>query len=360
MFQSSIAISLPGSILQALEISSSVFSLAQSDLARLPPDLQRAIELIAESATQDLSDVRFIARPEIFTHGDMLVKLRRMLGGAEDHVALTDGLTFRPIPGFRNHLFFYSRGRPECIVALSTLAKVAPDVLLSATSQINGNLKIRVADRWHSPDTMCLRLEKLPSLTHSEFSVFYCNHSSAHDSAARICRMPQVNLEAIDANCPVTYVLLSRAALADRAFCSHLASRILKTAFSDAELLLLGLDDFSSGSATKLDSIRAVMEAVSGTGKIFPRVPIPSVLFAAALPPARMLQSGSILLHPATEFWRLPFQIYRDAQAVELFEPEFAPQATIKLYRAWLRRDYTYIRRGGLSDMQEGVTVQWA
>jgi len=149
-FGESLLVSLPGAALEGLALPGSIFD---ADVLRdrvLLPSLHLALRLVMAEAEATGTRLRFIARPEIFTHGASRAWLERRLDGMRHHLALTDGHTLKSIEGLENHLFFHARGDATGEAALNRLLTVAPELLAPFASQLNGTLAARavqLADR---------------------------------------------------------------------------------------------------------------------------------------------------------------------------------------------------------------------
>ena len=100
---SPLLVSIPGSALTDLKLPGSVFAWRDLRDAVLPPDLRLALRLVMEHAAAARLRVRFLARPEIFTHGAPRAWLDARIAGSTDHLILSDGRSLRPIPGFGAH-----------------------------------------------------------------------------------------------------------------------------------------------------------------------------------------------------------------------------------------------------------------
>src|SRR5579862_8407822 len=113
-----LAVSLPARELAKVELAGSVFSVDALDGEPISEALRFAIDLL-RMATEDAGgSLRFIARPEMFTHGETVAWLRAELGSARNHVCISDASCIRVIPGFQNHVFFYGLGQKSHFEAL--------------------------------------------------------------------------------------------------------------------------------------------------------------------------------------------------------------------------------------------------
>lgn len=123
----------------------------------LDPALRLALRLVVAHADAAQLRLRFVARPEIFTHCRARAWLDANIGDVADHLILTDGATLKTLPGLRNHMFFYPRGVPAREAALRHLVTLAPELFAGLASQVNGALFFRLGAEPVSPPLRLLR-----------------------------------------------------------------------------------------------------------------------------------------------------------------------------------------------------------
>jgi len=344
LFGPSLLVSIPGSQLEALTLPGSLFEWRDLRDAVLAPELRTALNLLVQEAVARRTALRFVARPEIFTHGASRAWLDARLGDTSDHLALTDGHTLRTIPGLRNHVFFYARGlaRPEA--ALRRLLGVAPELLTGMASQVNGALAVRLCGRSIRPPAVMLRFASAP-VGEPGLRVPFALPVRDADRAGKACA--EAAVEAPDAppsGRPLHYVPLSEAALADDAFTAALAGLVQRCALANGpECLLLGLPALEGEDAGPAQAIAAVLRALAATGATLPRARSWGVRFATATPDAGELAGGRITLHPTTDFWRFAPTLFEAAQEIRI-----AGGGSLASFRAlfsgWLGREVTSTR----------------
>ncbi|TPG59178.1 hypothetical protein EAH89_07500 [Roseomonas nepalensis] len=256
-FGASLLASLPGSVIEGLRLPGSLFGREALRDAVLPAELRAAIALVAEAAEARSVPLQFVARPEIYTHGRARAWLDDRIGGARDHVVITDGRTLRTLPGLRNHLFFYPRGVPAREAALRRLVGIVPELFGGLASQINGGLAFRCGGAWHRPPPTHLRLPTTPPLGRVERFPF--NGGAAAPPEARLAEGP--------AEGPVRYVPLSGTALADAAFLRELAREMQGALFGGPGRLMLELP--------RLDGVPDTAGRLAAAARALSRAPVP-------------------------------------------------------------------------------------
>lgn len=320
-FGVSLLASLPGSVIEGLRLPGSLFGREALRDAVLPAELRAAIALVAQAAEARSVPLQFVARPEIFTHGRSRAWLDDRIGGARDHVVITDGRTLRTLPGLRNHLFFYPRGVPSREAALRRLVGIAPELFGGLASQINGGLAFRCGGAWHRPPPMHLRLPATPPMGLVERFPF--NGGTAAPPAER------------PAEEPVRYVPLSGTALADAAFLRELAREIRGALFGGPGRLMLELPRLD-GVADTAGRLAVAARALSEAGAAFPPGASWAVEMVTAPPPG--LRMSAVLLHPGTAFWAYGLDFYAAAERVEVPGGSLAAARFRRLLQAWLDR----------------------
>lgn len=339
MFEGGVAISLPGRHAAGLQVSGSIFPPEELGSAVLPPELRLAADLVVQATQARGLPVRFVARPEVFTHGMLVEKLTARLEGASDHVALCDGTAFRPLPGMRNHLFFYRRAAPQAWQQMRRLVEVAPELFLGIASQINGTLAFRLDGVWHRPPATLLAFDTTPRITPAVLLPVFCNPGDPEGSAAAAVG-EEVNEDAppLPPGTP-RYVPLTEAMLADAAFARLLAERLLSAMMRDEPPLVLQLPLLSQGSGDIAEQVAAVVRALGRTGVTFPRHAGASARWATAPLELDMLRGASILVHPGLDFWRLGRDVWHAAGDIEIVQDGPAGASFLRLFREWMAAD---------------------
>lgn len=338
MARATLLVSVPAAELASVQLPGAVFAWRDLRDALLPPDLRLALELVARSAAAERRRLRFLARPEIHTHGAARAWLDARIEGAREHLILTDGATLRALPGLDNHLFFYPRGNPGAEAALCRLIGIVPELFAGLAGQVNGSLAFRLGARWIRPKLRPLRFPTAPALEPPLLAPFLFHPANPAKAAALAAEAAVAPGAAPADDRPLHYLPLSEGALADAAFLGMLARRVQRAALgTEAELLVLGLPFAAAADAELADRLAAVLRALAGAGLPMPQGASWAVRFATAPPDAAELAFGRITLHPATPFWRLGADLF-EAAAVDIAGGG-ALGPFRALLRAWLGQD---------------------
>jgi hypothetical protein len=309
-------VSVPAVHLAHLDLPGSVFSWRYLRDAVLPADLRLALMLVIQAAEAQRTEIRFVARPEIFTHGPAREWLDAATGGAADHLALTDGNTLRLLPGLRNHMFFFPRGITSREAALRRLVRLVPDAFAGLASQVNGALSFRMGARWVRPALMPLGFAVTPRFEPPQYTPFvwlpgnhgYAGVLSAREAAADL---PLAQ--------PPHYVPLTLVALSDHPFVVELAKMARAAVLDPAKgPLLIGLPVLDRDDGEVKDQVEAVLEAFSRTGIALPRRSSWSVRFVAGMPPPAALAGARMTLHAGVPFWHFGRDALDGLAALEL------------------------------------------
>lgn len=344
VFEQGLAVSLPGAALLPLKLPGSVFGPEVISDAVLDADLRLAINLLMEALPKE-APVRFIARPEIFTHGVARTWLDERLGGIQDHVALCDGSSFRPIAGLRNHLFFYMRSSTEHVAEARRLFVRAPELIYSMSSQINSGLRFTAGGRVLEPPLLPLRAARTQWLEPTLGLPLVCwPGRRAQASRIMIEELEEGRGEPPDPDRHWFYIPLSAAALDDREFMKDLAHRVLAASFGQTEGVLLGLPGIGladdGGAADSLTArIGAVLAGLERSGMAFPIVETNDVQILTGLPTPEAVKHGTLIIHPGLDFWRLSDDLMDAFDTIVTFEPSLENGRFRALFSAWLGRD---------------------
>lgn len=314
----SLLVSVPGAQLAGVPLPGSVFAWRDLRDAPLAPELRLALELVVHAAAAGRVKLRFVARPEIFTHGAARAWLDARIGDAADHLILTDGDSLRTLPGLANHLFFYARGLPKQEDALRRLLSVAPELFAGLASQVNGSLSFRLGARWIRPAPRMLRFAATPAVEPPLMAPFLCHPGNPAKAAALLAEAAEAE-EAPPAVGRLHLVPLSASALADPAFLAWLAPVVQRAALGAGEgTLLLGLPAPETAEAEPEDRIAGVLRALAGTGLPFPRAISWAVRCVTAPPAAPDFAGGTLTLHPGIAFWRFGADLLEAAGTVQV------------------------------------------
>jgi hypothetical protein len=332
----SLLVSVPGSQIAGLALPGSVFGWPALRDAPLDPALRLALRLVVGHAEAARLRLRFVARPEIFTHGRPRAWLDDRIGDTADHLILTDGTTLRTLPGLRNHMFFYPRGAPAQESALRDLAALVPELFASLTSQVNGALAFRLGAEPVRPPVALMRSVACIPLEQPVEAPFLF-HAGDPKRVAMVSAAEAVDTaEAPPPDRPLHFIPLSGVALADAGFVAGLGRLLRQAAFGEAEhVVSLGLPVADGAGDDLAQRIAAVLRALAGAGLRYPCARSWGVRFTTAPPSPAALDGGRLTLHPGTPFWRFGLSLYTTARRIEVAGDEAgAPFRT--LLNTWL------------------------
>ncbi|MCX8134119.1 MAG: hypothetical protein N3D18_09170 [Roseococcus sp.] len=344
-------VSLPGAEILRAPLARSVFGPQELNSLVLSPELRTATNLVMAAMSAAGRPLRFIARPEMFTHGVLTERLSAELGGIADHLALSDGRSCRLLPGMRNHLFFYRRTVPEAVEALRALVARAPETFSLLHSQVNGTLSFRMDGTWWRPTTSLLRFTETPRLQEARRLPFVMHPGSA-ERAAELSLLAEKampdgtdigqvetsegDLRSSPRGVPLLHVPLSAAVLADSTFLRWLAERMLASTLRGDQKIVLELPPSSGDDAEVSRHIAAAVRSLAVTGVSFPRTPSRHVAWCTAVPAAQDLQGARVLLHPGVDFWRYGEEMWRVLDEVLVAQQSPAGARFTALIRQWL------------------------
>ncbi len=335
-FASPLLVSIPGSALADLRLPGSLFGWRELRDAVLPPDLRLALRLVMDHAATARLRVRFLARPEIFTHGASRAWLDARIAGSTDHLILSDGQALRPVAGLANHLFFFARGRPAAEHALRRLSGVAPELFAGLATQVNGALALRIGGARIRPPTRLIGAAASPPLGRLLVAPFLL-HPAIEKTAQALAEAALPPDETPPADRPPHLIPLSEGALADAPFVAWLAQTLRAATLGRAErtplLLLPWLD---RPEAELAEQIAPVLRALHTAAAQFPRTLTWSVRLATEPPLPEAMAGGRITLHPATPFWRLGTRLAEQAEVELAGSGTLGP--TRDLLAAWAGR----------------------
>jgi hypothetical protein len=308
-----VAVSLPAEEIRGIRFSGSVFDHRDLEGARLSDELRQAIFLIERTSAEFGSVVKYVARPEIFTHGVSLAWLRQTLGSIRDHVSVSDGSALRVIPGMRNHAFFYAQGRRGDAEALSRLEQRAPELFSTLTTQINTAYRFGIPTKLHFPTPVALqaRAEREPPAT--TFFRFYLKPSSIEDSVAAALDSESRDIPGVPTE-PLTYIPLTEAGARDPAFANALASLLARTFFDSSQRVILRLPMSADPGDALSDRLGSVLTALVNAKILIPAAPASNICFSTEDVPLDRLRAGSrtmnFVAHDSFDFWRYPHDFY--------------------------------------------------
>jgi hypothetical protein len=301
-----LAISAPALELKSARLPGSIFAATDIASAPISAQLRFALDLVTSVCRDAGSEPIFVARPEIFTHGPSLAWLKDRLGGARNHLSLSDGTTIRTIPGLLNHVFFYGLSRASDAKALQRLERRAPELFASLNSQINTAFSFGAEGAAAQPTPIAIgvgddaALSEAPQLFRIAFNV-----ESTDDSLLRTLRVGPVDTpQGLN---EIEYVPLTETGLADADFVNVIGKRLARVYFDRTRGLILALPN-GAPTATMETRMCAVFDALAEAKASVPLAPAPTAFFAtsdlAADGIAAFAATADLLVDAAFEFWR--------------------------------------------------------
>jgi hypothetical protein len=302
-----LAVSLPARELGSLRFPSSLFKHDLLVGAGISDELWRAVALVEQASEEAEAGVVYIARPEIFTHGESLRWIHDKLGSIRDHLSVSDGTAIRLLPGMRNHVFFYAPGRSADAAALADLERRAPEMFFAIESQVNSAFRFRNRRETHTPEPIALPGRDALVTTEIDLFPFYLNRFSVEESVARILARGAAAAGELRFD-RVTYCPLTDASAGDPAFAHTLASIVAGTYFDQSHAVIIGLPIDARSPDALAAGLGAGVRAVQSANILIPAIPAVNVLFAAGDITVGQLRalSGSmdLLAHDTYDFWR--------------------------------------------------------
>jgi hypothetical protein len=319
-----LAVSVPARELANVELPGSLYTADSLEAADVSLELRRALRQIEALSASSAKAPVFIARPELFTEGATLARLREKLGSVRDHLCLSDGSTIRPIPGMRNHVFFYGLGRRSHFDALARLESRVPELFSSLESQVNSALRITHGGRSYAPPTVVLHRHRDSGFVAPDIFRFYFNRHASEDSIGHV-RSAVVPGGLTQRFAKLVYVPLTETAVADPHFMHLLSAKIERSYFDPTSCIILGLPhgpDKDSTLPARLQSLFSGLQAVPGR---IPRLVADNVFIATEdIDPSQMRQLADgleLLLHETFDFWRWAPQSYRVFHRIGIVVP---------------------------------------
>jgi hypothetical protein len=290
----------------------SVFDSADLADCVLSDELRAALYVLTQHFADAAHPLPCVARPEIGTHGVSLAWLQNRVAPAEHHICLSDGSSFRPIPGLRNHLFVYGIQRLRDYENVKKFGSWAPDLFAAADSQINSLLTFpgRFGPVW--PPTMFLPLLQARPVAQSAGYGFYLNSNSIEDSVDRLVAFGERTVPTLTDFSNVTYIPMTETALTDLGFCHLVAELIARIYFEPQSLLLLGLPFLGDPLSTPAARIAAALRAIAGSRVGLPRALADNVVFLKTEPAETDATRGTMAMvaHESFSFWRYTEKFY--------------------------------------------------
>lgn len=307
-----LAVSLPALELATFRPPGSIFSPRDLAAAEFSPALSMAVELVTGVCRDSGFEPTFVARPEIFTHGESRAWLAQRLGRAKDHLALSDGTTIRLIPGLRNHVFLFGLGRAADGEALQNLERRAPELFGSLHSQVNSALQF--GKRRETPAPIAIAGVDALEPEAPQFVRMAINADSAEDSLSRTLRTGAL-LHPPRRFSELEFVALTETSLKDRSFVEAIAEKLNLVYFDAYRGLILRLPPNAGASCDVEDRIGAVVSALATARVRAPLAAADSALLAIGdVSPDRLAGIADVsdfLAHDSFDFWRHSPEYYR-------------------------------------------------
>jgi hypothetical protein len=309
-----LAVSLPARELGQAALPGSVFEARHLAGAPISSELAAAIGLVQQACAQRGGRMLFIARPEIFIDPVTLAWLGERLGGIVHHLCISDGAAIRVIPRLHNHLFLYRLGLQANADAFGRLARRAPELLAGLETQVNTTFRFAVGATSASPRSVLLQPqdEAAPGRNGGLFRCYY-TPGPIERCAEWILARGAVPADACAGFARASYLPLTEAALADRAFCDVLAGLVAGSYFDPAACLLLRLPVLPSPAASVADRLAAALAGLARAGGQVPRVPAPNVFFLADdldAATAGTTMPIDLMMPDSFDFWRHSARFY--------------------------------------------------
>lgn len=309
-------VSFPGGEIERIDWPGSIADPERVLAAGISPDLHAALGLLTDKARRLGAPIHCVARPEMFTHGVTAAWLRDQVGETARHVCLTDGSTFKPIPGARDHLFFYRSSRRDDVLALDRLCRRAPRLMVQVQGQIKSCFDLGRGMHRVWPTSIFVHRTRPREHPRPRLLRFYLNRDSAEDSANRIEEGGAIDEARVTQTGALRYLPLTETAMADRAFARFVGDAILDACFDASTLLVLRLPS-ASGLAT---GIGAILPAPLEAGVVIPRARRDHILVTVDdLEEDHSLfnrHATHIMVHESFDFWRHTASFYARADRV--------------------------------------------
>jgi len=308
-----VIVSLPAREIAGMRLPGSLFSIASLSLPKLSLDLRGAINLVVEMTGSLGLPLMFVSRPEIFTHGETLRWLNHRVGGARDHLCVSDGSTVKLIPGMRNHVFLYALERESDSEALCRLERRTPELFSGISNQVNTALRFGNDRRRYTPSTLVIPARETAIPLGGEFYRFFLNPHSISDSIARIMLAGRVDsLE--EAQQVLLYVPMTETSIRDAHFIRLIACCVTRFYLGRSATLIMRLPSGANSADDIVRRVTLVLEAFQKLGTPFPGRPAHNIFFLSDnLHPKQISfwRTRQILVHDSFSFWHLSPSYYK-------------------------------------------------
>ena len=279
-------VSVPAGELAGCEIPAAVFPVEHLLAGAISEPLRCALGVLKQMLAKKYSALWCVARPEMFVEAATLGWLKERMGGATDHICLTDGHAVKAIPGMRNRLFFYAG---EWVSSVDNFRKCllrAPEQLSQFYGTINDQGAIFAEFPEHALDPEIL----LATVAAEKSGLGWCfplyiNPHSHEDSANRMLargdHSASVDIESREAG--LELVLCTEAALQDLNFCRAIAGKINEAAFSAARRLVIQLPELEPSRNGNIERMMVLLAGLARSGVAIPRAYLSGVQLVSHL-----------------------------------------------------------------------------
>jgi hypothetical protein len=321
MFTHGLLVSLPPREIARSAVPASVFDRAALDLASASPELADAVALVESIGAHLGVALKYVLRPEMFTHGASLAWLRAELGPTRDHLALSDGTTIKVVPGLRNHVFLYGLARSADAQALRRLAQRAPELFGVFETQINTALAMKHGPRTYCPGTVVFSSNDASESGEGQLLRFLLGPFSPDDSASRILAAGPVDPPPSPFR-HVAYAPLTQTSLDDPSFCRILAASLAKTMFDPTSALVLALPSARSQDETAEERLRPVLASLLHSDAPIPAAASTNLFVSTGRLSAESMrrfgEHTSLLAHESFDFWRNSPEFYAPFRSIKV------------------------------------------
>jgi hypothetical protein len=335
--------SLPGTEVNQIDWRGSLAEPHEILGAPLSPELRLAIRVVREAATQSGLRMRCVARPEIFCGAEAADWLRSHTQGYSHHLYMSDGVTVKTLPGYKNHVFFYSLSRSNDIAKLQRLVARVPEILVGITGQVNTRIAVEYRRSESCPASNLIWRSTAQANPNSLYWPFFINIHSLDDTVARIRQQGPMEPTLLTGFLSARYIPLTSAALADQAFVRIFAHAVQQVYFEPNTLLLVRLPISRPDEDPIAAGVALVLKALQGTGVVIPRLLARNILFISddvdEYNSSAFLPSLQITVHETFDFWRHTKTFYETASEISVLfssggvrQPEETQEDVVAIY----------------------------
>jgi hypothetical protein len=348
-------VSLPAAEIAELDLPGSLMAAEQALILPLSRALAYALALVQSHCHQQGIETRYLARPEIFTHGVPAEWLSKRLAGFTEHLCVSDASTVKHVSFCRTHIFLYRLAQQDSYLSFARLCRRAPELLAQVHSQVNTCFAWGEVSQRTRPSPVYLHaLSPPPALASPLLYPFVFRPHQFEETAQLILAVTPLEISQRPAGAYTIYLPLTETALHDPAFVRATAYRI-RDAFQHPDtLLLLRLPNDEPGE-TLASRMGFALRALGASGVVLPRSMPRNIFFVSTdLAVAPDPGNTALILHEGFDFWRHTRDFYETAGRVDVLastnsqnELTFLPRDVTEIFgprarRIWLepsRRD---------------------